>query len=122
MSDRHASAAGSAQAALAAGAEALLAQNNAYGPSELILALGVLFFSLAMLRGGFSKWIAILGMATFGAAVIGGLLMPVLGVAYLWWWASVFVWLLAVGRKLRRFSRGAIPRGLSAPGGSQEDE
>ena len=89
-----------AQAALAGGAEALVAQMNVYGPSDTLLGIAVLFISLAMRKGVFHKSIAYLGIATFAVSVVGASLKPALGVAYLWWWLFFIVWLAAVARKL----------------------
>ncbi len=92
-------AADSQRTVLATAAERLLAQNNTYGPGELVLTISVLFFSLIMLKDVFRKWVAFPGIIIFAIAVIGGILMPILGVAYLWWWAFFFIWLIAVGIK-----------------------
>jgi len=102
MGDRFAEAATEARRIeLAAGAEALVAQNNAYGPSEIVLALGVLFVSLVMLRGVFPKWMGWLGIVSALAAPVSALfLLPLIGAAYLWWWLPLSVWYLAVGWRL----------------------
>lgn len=94
------------RAALAGGAEALVAMNNAYGPSDTMIALGVLLFSLVMFRGLFPRWVAYLGIAVFVAAVVGAALKPVLGAAYLWWWALFVPWIIAVAVKLHRLASG----------------
>ncbi len=103
LSDQYVAASTATQrAAFASAAEALVAQNNAYGPSEIILVAGILILSIIMLKGVFHKSIAYLGMATFAAAIIGAALKPVLAIAYLWWWALFMVWFAAVGWKLYR--------------------
>ncbi len=91
-----------AREALIGGAEALVAQMNVYGPSDTLLGVGVLFLSLAMLKGVFSSAVGYLGIATFVASVVGATLKPVVGVAYLWWWLLFIVWLAAVAWKLAR--------------------
>jgi len=95
------------RAALVGGAEALAAMNNAYGPSDTMIALGVLLYSLVMLKGVFRRSVAYLGMAVFVAAVIGAALKPVVGAAYLWWWALFVPWIIAVAIKLHTLAAGA---------------
>lgn len=92
-----------ARSALAGGAEALVAQMNVYGPSDTLLGVAVLFISIVMLKGVFHKTIAYLGIATFVVSVVGAMLKPVLGVAYLWWWLLFILWLAAVAWKLWQF-------------------
>ncbi len=58
-----------------------------------------------MLKGVFHKSIAYLGIATFVAAITAMALFPLIGVAYLWWWTILTVWLIAVGWKLYRLGR-----------------
>lgn len=100
MSDQYVAASSELQRqALAAGAEALVAQNNAYGPSEAVMALAILLISIVMLKGVFPRWVAWLGMLALPAALIGGLLKSTLGIVYLWWWAIAVVWFIAVGFK-----------------------
>jgi hypothetical protein len=101
LSDQHVAAASAEhRAALVGGAEALVAMNNAYGPSDTMFALGILLFSLVMLKGVFRRSVAYLGVATFAAAAIGAALKPFVGAAYLWWWALFTAWLVAVALKL----------------------
>jgi hypothetical protein len=106
MGDRFAEAATEERrAALAAGAEALVAQNNAYGPSELVLAIGVLLIALVMFKGVFPKWMGWLGLISALAAPIMAALEPWLGVVYLWWWLPLCIWYLAVGWRLWQLGR-----------------
>lgn len=105
LSDQYAAAASAAQRdALVGGAEALVAMNNAYGPSDTMVAVGVLLYSLVMLKGRFHKAVAYFGVATFVAAVVGALLKPVIGAAYLWWWVFFVVRFAAV--MVKRYSLG----------------
>ncbi|MBU2009771.1 MAG: hypothetical protein KJ624_08070 [Chloroflexi bacterium] len=109
LSDKYVAATTTAQrTAFASAAEALVAQNNAYGPSEIVLAGGILIISLIMLKGVFHKGVAYLGIATFAAAIIGAALKPILAIAYLWWWALFMVWFAAVGWKLYRLGAGGL--------------
>jgi hypothetical protein len=105
LSDQYVSAPLERRVALEGAAEALVAMNNAYGPSDTIIAAGVFFYALAMLRGIFPRWIAHLGIATLPVAIVGAAMKPLLGVAYLWWWAVFVVWLAAVGVELLRMGR-----------------
>jgi hypothetical protein len=106
LSDKLVNASASQQILLGTAADSLMAINNAFNPLyEPLFALGILFFSLAMLKGLFHKAIAYVGVATCLAAFVGVALWPVLNVAYLWWWAPFFFWFAAVGWKLIRLSR-----------------
>jgi hypothetical protein len=104
LSDQYAATTSTGQrAAIASAAEGLIAQNSAVFPAtELVFAASILVLSLVMLKGVFHKSIGYLGIATFAVAVVGVSLLPVLGVAYLWWWAFFLIWFLAVGWKLYR--------------------
>ncbi len=90
--------------ALATAAEGLVAQNNAFGPSETVFTLGILIISIVMLKGVFHKGVAYLGMLTFAAAIIGEALEPILGIGYFWWWLLFMIWFIAVSWKLYRLS------------------
>lgn len=117
---------------LASAAEALIAQNSGFNPIyEPLMGAGVLFCSLAMLKGTFSKTTAALGIATFVASVAGVALYPVIGLAYFFWWAFFVAWLAIAGWELVRMgrtlgheqhpSRGSSPTGAEhrAPGGPE---
>jgi hypothetical protein len=106
LSDKYIAASASQQVLLGTAADSLMAINNAFNPLyEPLFALGILFFSLAMLKGLFHRTVAYIGMATSLAAFVGVALWSVLYVAYLWWWAPFFVWFAVVGWKLYRLSR-----------------
>jgi hypothetical protein len=91
---------------LVAAAEALIAQNAAFNPVyEVLFAAGILIISIVMLRGGRSKGVAYIGIAA-SVAVIGAMaLFPVIGLAYLFWWVVMTVWLVAIGWKLIRVGK-----------------
>lgn len=94
--------------AFAATAEGLIAANSPVLPAiEMVFAASILVLSLVMLKGVFHKSIGYLGIATFAVSIIGVSLLPVLGAAYLWWWASFLIWFLAVGWKLSRLGLGS---------------
>ena len=83
--------------------------NNAYGPSDTLIAVAAFLLSLAMVRGSGPRWVAYLGVATLPAAALGAALKPWLGAAYLWWWLLFVVWLAAVGFYLLGSSREGVP-------------
>jgi hypothetical protein len=91
------------QAELSTAAEALIAQNSGFNPVyEVLMGAGALLLSLAMLKGVFRRWTAYLGMASFVVVLAGVALHPVLGLAYLFWWAVFVAWLLMLGWELVR--------------------
>lgn len=110
LSDQYATAGAARRASLEASAEALIAQNSAFNPIyEALMGLGILFLSLAMLKGVFPRYIAYLGIVTCVAAFIGLSLYPIVGLGYFFWWAFFVVWLLAVGWKLYKLGRTREP-------------
>ena len=87
LSDKYAAAPASDGPAIAIAAMPLIAQNNAFNPMyESMFAVGILFLSLAMLRGVFHRVIAYLGIATSISAFVALSLFGVIGVSYFWWW------------------------------------
>ena len=101
LSDKFVTASAAQQVLLGSAADSLIAINNGFNPLyEPIQAVGILFFSLAMLKGVFHKSIAYLGIATCAAALIGISLWPIVGVGYFWWWLLFFIWFVATGWKL----------------------
>ena len=96
-------------ATLATGASSLVAVNSAPSFMEIVFGISILVLSLVMLKGVFHKSVAYLGIATFAVALIGVALQPLLGIAYLWWWAFFMIWLLAVGWKLYRIGGSEAP-------------
>lgn len=103
IGDRYLEAADPAyRAALAGGAEALVAQNNAYGPSDTIFAVSVGIISLAMWRGVFPRWVAVAGFLTAVVGCGAAFLKPAIGIHYLWWWVFLVIWLIGAGVRLAR--------------------
>lgn len=90
------------QQALVGGAEALVAQNNVYGPSDGLFALSIFILSLVMLKSTFPKAIAYLGIVTAAAGLIGAMLKPLFGILYLWWWLFFVFWFIAIAVQLYR--------------------
>jgi hypothetical protein len=114
LSDQYVAAGSEAERlSIAAGAEALAAMNNAYGPSEAVLALGVSLISIVMLKGVFHRAVAWLGLAATPAAIIAAAFKSTLGIAYLGWWLVVLVWFGAVGLKL--YQLGWMTDGAESP-------
>lgn len=110
LSDQYVTAGAARRVGLEASAEALIAQNSAFNPIyEALMGIGVLFLSLAMLKGGYSRLVAYLGIATCAAAFVGLSLYPIVGIGYFFWWAFFVAWLLAVGWKLIRMGRAPEP-------------
>jgi hypothetical protein len=106
LSDKYVAASASQQVLLGTTADSLIAINNAFNPLyEPLFALGILFFSLAMLKGLFHKSIAYIGVVTCIAAFVFIALWPVLNLAYFLWWVPFIVWFAAVGWKLYRLSK-----------------
>lgn len=116
LSDQYATAGAARRVSLEASAEALIAQNSAFNPIyEALMGLGILFLSLAMLKGVFSRFVAYLGIATSVAAFVGLSLYPILGLGYFFWWGFFVVWLLAVGWKLYKLGRTREPASTTEP-------
>lgn len=110
LSEQYATATGAQRTALATAAEALLAQNNAFNPLyESLFGIGILLFSVVMLKGLFAKWVAYLGMVTCVAAFVGLALWPIIGIGYFWWWLFFLVWFLAIGWELYRLGGSRAP-------------
>lgn len=101
LSDKFVTASAEQQIMLGAAADSLMAINNAFNPLyEPLMGVGILFFSIAMLKGVFHKSIGYLGIATCIVCFIAVALWPVLSVNYFWWWSLFVVWFIAVGWKL----------------------
>ena len=99
------------RAVLAAAAEALLAQNNAFNPLyESAFAAGILLVSIVMLKGVFPRWVAYVGIANLPACLVAFTLWPVIGIGYFWWWVLFLVWFIALGVRLIALGRGTGPR------------
>ena len=106
LSDKFVTASAEQQVLLGIAADSLMAINNAFNPLyEPLLGVGILFFSLVMLKGVFHKSIAYLGIATCAAVFIAMSLWPIVGVGYFWWWTFFFVWFIAVGWKLYQLGK-----------------
>ena len=101
LSDKFVTASAEQQIMLGTAAESLMAINNAFNPLyEPLMGVGILFFSIAMLKGVFHKSIGYLGIVTCIVCFIAVALWPVLNVNYFWWWTLFVVWFTAAGWKL----------------------
>ncbi len=118
------------RASFAIAAESLIAQNNSVSVGGILFAVGVLFISLAMVKGVFQKGIAYLGIVTgvIGivcealAGVVGIVceaLRPVLGPGYSLY-LILLIWFIAVGWTLYRLgasrSHARMAKQLEAQG------
>lgn len=103
LSDQYAAASADSAAAIATAAMPLIAQNNAFNPMyESMFAVGILFLSLAMLRGVFHRAVAYIGIATALSAFVALSMFGVVGLSYFWWWLLFVIWFIAAGWKLIR--------------------
>jgi hypothetical protein len=102
LSDHYVAATTVAQrAGLATAAESLIAQNNIVSAGGILFAVGVLFISLAMVKGVFQKGIASLGIVTGVIGIMCEALQPVLGPGYSLY-LILLIWFIAVGWTLYR--------------------
>ena len=106
LSDKFVTASAEQQIMLGTAAESLMAINNAFNPLyEPLMGVGILFFSIAMLKGVFHKSIGYLGIATCIVSIIAVALWPILNVNYFWWWSLFVVWFTAIGWKLYQLGK-----------------
>lgn len=103
LSDRYADATTATErASYVAGAEVLSALNDVPAVIGVLQTLGLLLISLLMLRGVFTKPLAVLGVATGVIGIVSEALRPVLGGAYALYGVLLFVWLAWAGIELWR--------------------
>lgn len=106
LGDQYGTATADRQAELVTAAEALIAQNSGFNPAyEALMGVGILIFSIVMLKGTFPRWVAVLGIVTFAASIVSLSLYPIIGLNYLLWWVAFMVWFPAVGWKLYALGR-----------------
>lgn len=113
IADRYAEATDPAyRAALIGGAEALVAQNNAYGTSDGIFAASIGIISWAMRRSVFGRVTVAAGLLAAVSGIAMAFFKPWLGIHYLWWWLFQVTWFLGVGWTLFRLGwQGSPARG-----------
>lgn len=103
IADRYAEATDPAyRAALAGGAEALVAQNAAYGTSDGIFALSIGVISWAMRRSVFDRVTVWSGFLAAVLGIVMAFFKPCLGIHYLWWWLFQVIWFLGIGWRFYR--------------------
>ncbi len=106
LSDHYVAATTAAQrAAFATAAEGLIAVSNAVNAAGILTAMGILIFSLVMLKGVFHKGVAYLGIATGAIGIISEALRPIIGPGYYIYGLLLPIWFVAVGWKLYRLAR-----------------
>lgn len=119
MSDQYASATSEAQrAALATAAEGLIAVSNTVNAAGILTALGILIFSLVMLKSLLPRGVAYLGVAAGAVGIVSEVLRDMIGGGYFVYGLLLPSWFIAVGWQLYRLSRdperkyahGADPR------------
>lgn len=91
--------------ALATAAEALMAVSNTVNAAGILTALGILITALAMLKGGFSKGAAYLGIATGAIGIVSETLRDMIGPGYYVYGLLLPAWFLAVGWNLYRLEK-----------------
>jgi hypothetical protein len=118
LSDQYAAATAEAQrASLATAAEGLIAVSNTVAAAGILTALGILFISMPMLRGVFSRGVAYLGIATGAIGIVCEALRDVIGPVYFIYGILLPAWFIAVGWKLYRLASSSGKAG--APGHMQ---
>jgi hypothetical protein len=106
LSDQYVAATTAAQrAAFATAAEGLIAVSNAVNAAGILTAMGILIFSLVMLKGVFHKGVAYLGIATGAIGIISEALRPIIGPGYYIYGLLLPIWFVAAGWKLYRLAR-----------------
>jgi hypothetical protein len=90
------------RAALIGGAEALVAQNNAYGTSDGIFAASIGVISWAMRRSVFDRVTIGAGFLAASLGIVMAFFKPWLGIHYLWWWLFQVIWFFGIGWRFYR--------------------
>ncbi len=101
LSDQYVATSGEAQrSVLSAAAESFLADANAVSSAGILTALGIFLLSLCMFRGGYRRWVAVLGTATGALGMVFEALRPQVGALYGLYGTLLPVWFVAVGLRL----------------------
>lgn len=109
LSDQYMAATSDAQRlALATAAEGLITMTNAVGGAGILTAVGILILSLVMLKGGFHKSVAFVGIATGAFGIISEALRPIMGLAYSLYGILLLVWFIQVGWGLYHLGLSSI--------------
>ncbi|HET9222802.1 MAG TPA: hypothetical protein VFO07_09880 [Roseiflexaceae bacterium] len=106
LSDRYVAAATDAErTAFATAAEVLIATEAIPAAIGVLQTIGILVISLVMVRGGFPKSVAYLGVATGAIGIVSEALISILGIAYAIYGVLVMLWFLVIGWQLYRLGR-----------------
>ena len=101
LSDQYAATNDPAQrAAFAAAAEGLIALNRTPTAVGVLTTIGMLIVSLVMLRGGFPRWLAYLGIVAGVVGIASEALRPVIEGGYAVYGLMLLVWTSGVGWRL----------------------
>ena len=100
--------------AFVAAAEALIALNRTPTVVGVLTTVGMLVVSVAMLRGGFPRWTAVLGIATGLLGIASEVLPPVIEGGYAVYGLLLLVWTAGVGWRLFRLGRRQPRSGVAA--------
>lgn len=120
LSDQYGAATTDARrAALATGAEGLMAVSNAVNAAGILTAIGILVFSLVMLKGVFPRGVAYLGTVTGILGIFSEALREVIGPGYFVYGLLLPSWFIAVGWQLHRLA-GDPGKGRSHGGTSRQ--
>ena len=108
LSDRYTAAATDAErATFVAGAELLIALNDAQVMIGVLQTLAILLIALLMLKGVFARGLAWLGVATGAIGIVAEALRPLLGWGYAVYGLLIFVWLIWLAWALWRLGAPA---------------
>ena len=106
LSDQYAAATtDAARTAFATAAEVLIATEAVPAAIGVLQTIGILAVSRVMVRGGFPKWVAYLGVVTGALGIVSEAFISLLGIAYVIYGVLVMVWFLVIGWQLYRLAR-----------------
>lgn len=109
LADRYADASSDAErVALAGGAEALMALNDAPAANGVLQTAGILLMGILLVKSSWSRGFAWLGVVTGALGIVSESLKPQLGVAYAMYGVLLFVWMGWLAVKLWRQGDPAI--------------
>ena len=100
---------------LAAAAEALAAYANAVSAAGMLTALGILILSIPMARGGFPKWVGVLGIVTGALGIAFEALRDYIGAAYGLYGILLPLWFVLSGVGLGRLRKAEGEEARYAP-------
>jgi hypothetical protein len=98
-----------ARTAFATAAEVLVATEGTPAAIGVLQTISILVISIVMVRGGFPRSVAYLGVATGAIGVLSESLIELLGGLYAIYGVLLMIWFLAVGWQLYRLARKEPP-------------